>query len=245
MKLGLNLFLGLLVPLICFAQGESNMNIPITSSEQLPLPLRMQYRAHPWHGLSLGKQAPQILNCYVEIVPTDAVKYELDKESGLLKVDRPHKYSSLSPTLYGLLPRTYAGKRVAAYSTEKTGIPNIVGDHDPLDVCILTESVIVHGDVIVRAIPIGGFRMLDGNEADDKIIAVMEGDFIFGNFKDISECPEKLIERLRHYFLTYKDVPGKGEVSQVRITHTYGHDEAIEVIQRSYQDYLEYVQTIK
>lgn len=248
MNLSLNLSLVLLLLSGgCFANEEvkKTMPIPITSSEQFPLPLQMLYRAHPWHGIALGSQAPELVNCYVEIVPTDTVKYELDKETGLLKVDRPQKYSSLSPTLYGLLPRTYAGKQVAAYSSEKSGIPNIVGDGDPLDVCILAESVILHGDLIVRAIPVGGFRMLDGDEADDKIIAVMEGDLVFGNIKDISECPEKLINKLRHYFLTYKDVPGSNKARKVQITHTYGHDEAIEVIRRGYQDYLEYVKTLK
>lgn len=201
-------------------------------------PEHMLYRSHPWHGLSLGDEAPNIINCYVEMVPTDTVKYEIDKETGILKVDRPQRYSSLCPTLYGLLPRTFAGKNVAAYCGEKTSMPDIVGDGDPLDVCILTEKTIVRGDLIVKAIPIGGLRIIDGNEADDKIIAVMAGDFFYENIRDISECPVKLTERLKHYFLTYKDAPHSIKRT-VQITHTYNREEAQKIIQLSQLDYQE------
>ncbi len=78
--------------------------------------------------------------------------------------------------------------------------------------------------------------MIDGEEADDKIIAVMEGDAAFGNWQDVADCPATLIERLRHYFLTYKSVPGEGP-ARVEITHIYGRDEALAVIEASHQDY--------
>lgn len=194
------------------------------------------HRLHPWHGLILGENAPEIVNCYIEMVPTDTVKYELDKATGILKVDRPQKFSSLCPSLYGLLPQTYCGPLVAKYCIEKTNRPNIVGDDDPLDVCVLTESVIPRGDIMLRAYPIGGFRLIDGEEADDKIIAVLMGDFIYGKFKDIGELPENIVERLRHYFLTYKDSPDRVN-SCVQITHTYGVSEAHEIIRLSQQDY--------
>ena len=196
----------------------------------------MMYRLHPWHGMSLGEKAPEIVNCYIEIVPTDTVKYELDKETGILKVDRPQKFSSLCPTLYGFLPRTYCGASIANYCMGKTGRKNIHGDGDPMDICVLTEKVIPRGDIMLRAIPIGGFRMIDKNEADDKIIAVLMGDFVYEKFKDVSELPEKLVERLRHYFLTYKDVPvNTGTI--VEITHTFGRTEAHEIIKLSEKDY--------
>src|ERR1700722_18778022 len=159
------------------------------------------YRFHPWHGLSLGEKSPQIINCYIEMVPTDTVKYELDKTTGILKVDRPQKYSSLCPSLYGLIPKTYAGQGVADYCIEKTGRSHLKGDGDPLDICVLTEKVIVRGDIIVRAVPIGGFRLLDGDEVDDKIIGIMVDDLVYGEIKNISECPQNLLERLRNYFL--------------------------------------------
>lgn len=198
----------------------------------------MLYRAHPWHGLSLGDEAPHVVNCYIEMVPTDTIKYELDKETGILKVDRPQKYSSLCPTLYGLLPQTYAGKRVGDYCAKKTSLEGIAGDGDPIDVCILTDNVVLHGDILLKAVPIGGFRLIDGGQADDKIIAVMAGDLIYGEFKEVKDIPESLIERLRHYFLTYKDAPERTN-SKVQITHIYGAEEAREIIQLSRQDYLE------
>lgn len=202
----------------------------------LSLPQEMLFRSHPWHGLSLGDEAPHLVNCYIEMVPTDTIKYELDKATGILKVDRPQKFSSLCPTLYGLLPQTYCGNLVAEYCIAKTGLKHIVGDEDPLDICVLTEKVIPRGDIMLKAFPIGGFRMIDGDQADDKIIAVMMGDFIYESFKDISECSENLVERLRHYFLTYKDAPDRTN-SKVGITHTYGAKEAHEIIKLSQLDY--------
>lgn len=196
----------------------------------------MFYRSHPWHGLSLGEKAPEIVNCYIEIVSTDTVKYELDKETGLLKVDRPQKYSSVCPCLYGLLPKTLCNENIGRYCQEKTGKMHIVGDQDPMDICVLTEKVFSHGDIILKARPIGGFRLIDGNQADDKIIAVLVGDAVYGNMSDLSECPEHLIERLRHYFLTYKDSPDRRS-AQVEIAATYGAKEAHKVIQLSQKDY--------
>lgn len=201
-----------------------------------PLTANMLYRSHPWHGLALGEQAPAVVNCYIEIVPTDTIKYELDKETGILRVDRPQKYSSLCPTLYGLLPQTYAGQRVADFCALKSSRPQIKGDGDPLDICVLTEKVIPRGDLVLTARTIGGFRLIDGDEADDKIISVLIGDDIYGNYKDIADCPENLIERLRHYFLTYKDSPERTN-SRVQITHIYGANEAQEIINLSRLDY--------
>lgn len=194
------------------------------------------YRLHPWHGLTLGEKSPEVVNCYIEIVPTDTVKYELDKVTGILKVDRPQKYSSICPTLYGLLPQTYAGELVAKHCMEKTGRPNLKGDGDPLDICVLTEKAIVRGDILLRARPIGGLRLLDGEEVDDKIIAVMVDDLLFGEIADISECLPQLIDRLKHYFLTYKEAPDQ-KTQRVEITGTYNGEEAREIIQLSRLDY--------
>lgn len=200
-----------------------------------PIDLR-QLRAHPWHGVSIGAEAPDIVTAYIEIVPSDTVKYELDKESGILKVDRPQEFSNVYPTLYGLIPQTYCGDQVAEFCMEKASRSGIVGDGDPLDVCVLAEKSITHGDILLRVIPIGGLRMIDGDESDDKIIAVMEGDAIYGHMQHIHECPPALIERLRHYFLTYKDAPGARQ-RIAEITHVYGRDEAREIIERSRADY--------
>jgi inorganic pyrophosphatase len=196
------------------------------------------FRAHPWHGVAIGERAPEVVTAYVEIVPADTVKYEIDKVSGYLKVDRPQRYSNVCPTLYGFVPRTYCADRVAERCAERTGRAGIVGDGDPLDICILAESVIPRGDILLRAVPIGGLRMLDGDEADDKIIAVLEGDAVYGAWRDIDACPPSLLDRLRHYFLTYKELPGdRPDRPRVEIAEVYGREEAHEVIRRSQQDY--------
>jgi inorganic pyrophosphatase len=205
-------------------------------SESLMRLLEMRFRAHPWHGVPIGPRAPEVVTAYVEIVPSDGVKYEIDKQTGILKVDRPQKYSSLPPTLYGLIPRTLCAERVAELAIEHTGRPDVVGDGDPMDICILSEKQFTHGDILLPAIPIGGFRMLDRDQADDKIIAVMQNDVAYGGWRDIADCPPALIERLRHYFLTYKDTPGAAQ-SIVEIVHFYGREEALDVIRRSQDDY--------
>jgi inorganic pyrophosphatase len=196
----------------------------------------MKYRAHPWHGISIGNNFPNQINVYIEIVPSDTVKYEIDKESGYLKIDRPQKFSNIIPALYGFIPQTYCGKTVAALSAEKTGKPGLKGDGDPLDICVLSERNITHGDILLRAIPIGGFRLIDRGEADDKIIAVMANDEVYKEFKDLSDCPEAIVNRLKHYFLTYKNMPGLEE-HICEITEAYGQAEAFEVIKRSWNDY--------
>jgi inorganic pyrophosphatase len=194
------------------------------------------FRLHPWHGLSMGERAPHVVNCYIEMVPADTIKYELDKISGMLKVDRPQQFSSLCPSLYGLLPKTYSDVNVAEYCRQATGREDLKGDGDPLDICVFTEKTFVRGDILLPAIPIGGFSILDGDEVDDKIIAVMQGDLIYGGITDISACPKNLIERLRHYFLTYKDDPNSSH-RRVELMRIYGRDEAHEVIRRSVEDY--------
>ena len=195
----------------------------------------LRYKSHPWHGVFLGKDAPEIVTSFIEVVSTDTVKYEIDKDSGFLRLDRPQKFSNVVPALYGFLPQTFCGEEVGEYCMEKSGKRNIQGDGDPLDICVLTEKTIAHGDILVNARPIGGFRMIDGNEADDKIIAVLSNDIVYGHLKDVSECPDIVIKRLEHYFLTYKDMPGVD--SNTEITHTYGVGEAYEVIRRSMKDY--------
>ena len=176
-----------------------------------------------------------MVTAFIEIVPADTVKYEVDKSTGLLKVDRPQRFSNVCPTLYGFVPRTLCAERVGAYCSEKTGRHGIVGDGDPVDICVLTEKSLPRGDVLVQAIPIGGLRMIDTNQADDKIIAVMRDDAVYGHLADIKQCPAAVIERLRHYFLTYKMAPGSPD--PVEITHVYGRSEAHEVIRRSLADY--------
>jgi len=197
----------------------------------------LRYKSHPWHGINIGAEAPEVVTSFIEVVPTDTLKYEVDKESGYLKIDRPQRFSNIIPALYGFIPQTYCGRNVAELCIEKSKREDIVGDGDPLDICVLTERNIMHGDIILQAKPIGGFRMIDGNEADDKIIAVLKQDEIYTQWKDVSDVPPSIIQRLKHYFLTYKDMPGQ-ITNRCEITHTYGKDEAYDVIKRSRKDYL-------
>ncbi len=192
--------------------------------------------AHPWHGLTPGENCPEVVNVFVEMVPTDTVKYEVDKESGHLKVDRPQKYSNFCPSLYGFIPQTLCATHVAEYAMAQTGRQGIEGDLDPIDICVLTERPINHGSVILHARPIGGFRLFDGGEADDKIIAILVKDPAYADYTDISQVPKGIIDRLRHYFVTYKQTPDNHEPACL-ISHVYGAAEAKEVILRSIQDY--------
>lgn len=195
------------------------------------------YKAHPWHGISYGEQFPDVLTAFIEIVSTDTVKYEIDKASGWLKVDRPQLYSNVVPALYGFVPQTLCDIKVGDFCMAKTGRQNIIGDQDPMDILVLEEKSIQNGGILVQAIPIGGFRMIDKNEADDKIIAVMKDDAVYGNIKDISELSESIVNRLKHYFLTYKDLPGATGNKRVEIAAVYGREEALEVLKQSAIDY--------
>jgi inorganic pyrophosphatase len=194
------------------------------------------FKPHPWHGISPGDNCPDEVTAYIEMVPSDTVKYEIDKKTGYRKVDRPQKFSNIVPALYGFIPQTYCDVKVAEYAQQQSGKTVSKGDGDPLDICVLTERHISSGDILVEAIPIGGFRMIDKGEADDKIIAVLKQDEIYASIKDINDCPPSLINRLKHYFLTYKNMPGQTN-SAVEITHTYNQVEAAEVIRRSIMDY--------
>lgn len=198
-----------------------------------------RYKAHPWHGVSLGEHAPKSVRCFIEIVPTDTVKYEVDKDTGYLSIDRPQKYSNIIPALYGFLPKTYSATRVAELFNDRLGRNDIKGDGDPVDICVLTEKDITHGDIIVRARPIGGFRLLDHNMADDKLIAVLEDDAIYSKYKDISDLPQTVVDRLKHYFTTYKDLP-EDKAPRCILIDTYGVETARDVIKRSIEDYNEH-----
>lgn len=194
------------------------------------------HKAHPWHGISPGDKVPEEVVTFIEIVPLDTVKYEVDKESGYLSIDRPQKYSNIVPALYGFIPQTYSGKRVAELTTIAIGGKEVEGDYDPLDICVLTEKDVTHGDIIAKARPIGGLRLLDHNQADDKIIAVLKNDFVYGGFKDICDLPQTILDRLVHYFTTYKDLPTVNQPRMI-LTDIYDVNVAYDVIRRSIADY--------
>ncbi|MFO8037108.1 MAG: inorganic pyrophosphatase [Anaerolineales bacterium] len=187
-------------------------------------------RPHPWHGLDVGPDPPSTVYAFIEITPFDLVKYELDKETGYMVVDRPQVTSSLPPALYGFIPRTYCGESVGALMEGAKG-----GDHDPLDICVLSERSINQGDILLRAHVVGGLPTLDNGKADDKIIAVLENDALWGKARHISDLTEAVVERLSHYFSTYKLSPH--EISEVVVGKPYGPDHAQKVIQTAIADY--------
>jgi inorganic pyrophosphatase len=200
--------------------------------------LRLLFKAHPWHGVPIGDQAPSLVTAYIEMVPTETIKYEVDKGSGHLRVDRPQRFSSQCPALYGFIPQTYCGEGVAQLCAEETGRTSLQREGDPLDICVLTERTLSHGDLLVRALPIGGLRTVDRDQVDDKIVAVLAGDAVYARYTDLDQCPPAVVERLKHYFLTYKQDPEVSEPS-VELLGTYGRAAARETIARSMADYQE------
>ena len=195
----------------------------------------LAFRPHPWHGLGPGPRCPEVVTAYIEIVPTDGVKYEIDKHSGYLKVDRPQRYSVVCPTLYGFVPQTYCGETVAAHLVPN-GPAVTHGDGDPLDVCVLTDRAITRGDIVLEARPIGGLRMVEAGQADDKIIAVLIGDPTFGDLREVGALPRPVVDRLRHYFLTYKAMPGDPKTS-ITVDPVYDAAVARAIIQAARADY--------
>jgi inorganic pyrophosphatase len=191
-----------------------------------------RWRPHPWHGLEVGDDPPQLVHAYIEITPFDLVKYEIDKVTGYMRVDRPQRTSSQPPTLYGFIPRTYCGRRVHGLSPDAER-----GDGDPLDICVISERPLERAEVILTARVVGGIQAIDGGEADDKIIAVLDNDEFWRDVDDVSQLPDILIERLRHYFGTYKMVPGG--TSQMVIKHVYDRESALKVVSAAMTDYEE------
>jgi inorganic pyrophosphatase len=201
-------------------------------------------KAHPWHGIPIGENVPDEVTVFIEIVPRDTVKYEVDKETGYLKIDRPQQYSNVVPANYGFIPQSYCSERIANLARAKSpGIDISDGDGDPLDILVLSEHHIPRGDIILRARPIGGFCLIDGGEADDKIIAVLKGDKVFEQYQEISELPKGILERFEHYFLTYKSLPD--EPNKCEIAFSYGREDSHRVIEASIADYADLLAKLK
>jgi inorganic pyrophosphatase len=169
---------------------------------------------NPWHSVTIGPFAPDIVNGIIEIPKDTRAKYELDKESGLLKLDRVIYSSMYYPANYGFSPQTYCE------------------DHDPLDILILSQIAVVPL-CIVSAKVIGVMRMLDGGELDDKIIAVAENDMSVKHITDIATVPEHFFRELRTFFEDYK----KLEHKTVEVEEFQGAAVAREIIQKSIEDY--------
>ncbi|KAG0585153.1 hypothetical protein KC19_3G262500 [Ceratodon purpureus] len=174
--------------------------------------------AHPWHDLEIGPEAPLIFNCVIEISRGSKVKYELDKKSGLIKVDRVLYSSVVYPHNYGFIPRT------------------LCDDEDPMDVLVIMQEPVLPG-CFLRAKAIGLMPMIDQGERDDKIIAVCADDPEYRHFKDISELPPHRLIEIHQFFEDYK----KNEKKEVNVNDFLGHEAATDAINQSMDLYASYV----
>ncbi len=176
---------------------------------------------NPWHSVPIGPGAPDIVQAMIEIPKASRSKYELDKETGYLRLDRVLYSSVYYPANYGFIPRTYCD------------------DDDPLDILVLTSATILPM-TILRAKVIGVMRMVDGGEADDKIIAVCPDDMSVSHMTDINDIPEHSLKELRTFFEDYKNLENKTVV----VDKFQNAAKAKEIVKKSQEDYLEYMRSI-
>jgi inorganic pyrophosphatase len=171
---------------------------------------------HPWHDVDLGADAPEVFNAVVEIPLGSTVKYELDRKTGLLRVDRILHSAVYYPANYGFLPRTWGD------------------DKDPLDVLVLGQAAVAPR-CIIRAKTIGAVQIIDENEEDDKIIAVHADDPEYRDYNDISELPEHRLKAVKRFFEDYKALENK----QVKVERFPGRIDACHIIDRGRSLYVE------
>lgn len=170
--------------------------------------------SNPWHNVSFGEKAPEIINGIIEIPKGSRAKYELDKESGLLKLDRVLFSSVYYPANYGFIPRTYCD------------------DKDPLDILIISQIDIVPL-CIVKAKVIGVMRMIDNGEADDKIIAVAADDSSVNHIDNMDKLPPHFTDEIRHFFEEYKRLENK----TVHVEEFQDAATAKKIIEQAIKDY--------
>ena len=172
---------------------------------------------HPWHDVSIGKNAPEVVNGVIEIPTQSRAKYELDKDSGMLILDRV-LYSSINyPANYGFIPQTYCE------------------DKDPLDILVYSQIAIVPMCIVSSRV-IGVMRMIDGGECDDKIIAVAENDMSVAHVTDINELPPHSLREITSFFEDYKKLENK----EVIVEEMLGREEAIKIVEQNRQDYIDF-----
>jgi inorganic pyrophosphatase len=169
---------------------------------------------HPWHEVSTGENPPEHVNGIIEIPKGSRAKYEIDKESGLIKLDRVLYASMYYPLNYGFIPQTLGE------------------DHDPLDIVVLTSVTVVPRCLIPSKV-IGVMRMIDRGEADDKIIAVAEQDVSVSHIESMDNVPNYLLQELRHFFENYKTLENK----KVVVDEFQSKEKAMEIITESIRYY--------
>lgn len=167
-----------------------------------------------WHDIEIGENFPKVINAIVEIPKNSQVKYELDKKTGLIKLDRFLFSAVHYPGDYGFIPQTYWE------------------DDDPLDIIILT-GVPIYPGTLVHARVIGAMHMIDSGESDDKIIAVYDKDPRFNEFKDIKDLPKHFLDEMKHFFETYKQLQKK----EVKVMEIKGRDTAYKVLEKGQKLY--------
>jgi len=169
---------------------------------------------NPWHDVSVGENAPEEVTAIIEIPKGFRAKYELDKETGMMKLDRVLYSAVYYPSNYGFIPRSYCD------------------DKDPLDILVLS-SVDIHPFCMVEAKVIGVMQMLDGGEKDDKIIAVAANDMSVSHINDIEDIPEHHRKEIKAFFEDYK----KLEKKTVIVEEFQGKEKALEIVKQSFIDY--------
>ena len=184
----------------------------------------MLHLAHPWHGVEPTIDQDRHM-VFVESTPFDLMKYELDLELGLMKVDQPWETSSLPPSAYGFIPQTLCGPRVAQLSSR------LKGDKAALDVFVLSEQPIQHHGVLCEVRVIGGIPVRDDGFVDDKLVAVLARDSLVGHAEEISDVPLFLIERIIH-FLTHANL-----TRSVVVGDAFGKKRAQALLQAGLDDY--------
>ncbi|XP_042470898.1 soluble inorganic pyrophosphatase PPA1-like [Zingiber officinale] len=203
--------------------GTQRSLIPQLNQRILSSLSKRSVAAHPWHDLEIGPAAPAIFNVVVEISKGSKVKYELDKKTGLITVDRVLYSSVVYPQNYGFVPRT------------------LCEDNDPIDVLVLMQEPVIPG-CFLRAKAIGLMPMIDQGEKDDKIIAVCADDPEYRHYNDISELPPHRLAEIRRFFEDYK----KNENKEVAVDDFLPAKSAREAIQHSMDLYAEYIlQTLR
>jgi inorganic pyrophosphatase len=173
--------------------------------------------AHPWHDVSIGDEAPDEFNIVIEVSKGSKVKYEIDKETGLLKVDRILYSSVVYPENYGFIPQTLAD------------------DDDPLDVLVLMQQPVLPLSIL-KVRPIGLLPMVDEGENDENIICVHIDDPVYKGYSNVNEFPEHQLSEMQQFFMEYK----KLEEKEVSVGDVSGPEDAVEYIRRSIEQYKEH-----
>ena len=169
-----------------------------------------------WHDVSSQRIRPEDFLAVIEIQKGSKKKYELDKETGLIILDRILYTSTHYPANYGFIPRTYGD------------------DRDPLDVLVLcSEPLEPH--TLVRCFPIGVISMLDGGRNDEKIIAIPFNDPTYNQYQDISELPTHIFDEMSHFFRVYKELENK----ETAVKEVSGREEAVRIIETALDSYVE------